>query len=304
MQVSGDLSPGLMARAQLTIRFRKDRGGWEVDYRDIDGARRRPLFLTEEAAHEFATGVFRRAGQPLPAIQDREVTLRDYAARWLAVVEADRAPNTYRSYAERLKRHVLPALGHLKLRSVHRSHIKAFLAEKRRQGHSKNSVRLMKAPLSVLLSEAVDDGIIPVNPALQLGCRLGARADKLTHAERVQRIRPMMWAQRQAFLDEASAERRHFALFATLLYAGLRPGEGFALRPAMSTSPNVDPCGARVEPGTGEGHEDPRPPHRGYESGPHRDPPRAPDVAQGGSGAARLGAAPMALSKRGRPADG
>jgi integrase len=41
----------------------------------------------------------------------------------------------------------------------------------------------------------------------------------------------MTWEQRQAFLDAATAERRHFALFATLVYAGLRPGEGFALRP-------------------------------------------------------------------------
>jgi integrase len=220
-----------MARAKVTIRFRKNRGVWEVDYRDIDGVRRRPLFSTEEAAHEFATEVFRRVGQVLPVIQDREITLREYATRWLAMVEADRAPNTHRSYAERLKRHVLPALGHLKLRLIHRAHIKAFLAEKRRQGHSKNSVRLMKAPLSALLSEAVDDGLIPVNPALQLGRRLGGRANKLTQSERVQRIRPMTWEQRQAFLDAAAAERRHFALFATLVYAGLRPGEGFALRP-------------------------------------------------------------------------
>jgi hypothetical protein len=111
---------------------------------------------------------------------------------------ADRAPNTYRSYAERLKRHVLPALGRLKLRLIHRAHIKALLAEKRGQGHSTNSVRLMKAPPSALLPEAVDDGIIPVNPALQLGRRLGNRADKLTQSQRVQRIRPMSWEQRQA----------------------------------------------------------------------------------------------------------
>ena len=124
-----------------------------------------------------------------------------------------------------------PRWARLKLRLIHRAPIKAFLAEKRGQGHSKNSVRLMKAPLSALLSEAVDDGIIPVNPALQLGRRLGNRADKLTQSERVQRIRPMTWEQRQVFLDEAAAERRHFALFATLIYASLRPGEGFALRP-------------------------------------------------------------------------
>jgi hypothetical protein len=46
--------------------------------------------------------------------------------------------------------------------NLHRHHIKAFLLDKRREGYAKNSVRLMKAPLSVLLSDAVDDGIIAV----------------------------------------------------------------------------------------------------------------------------------------------
>ena len=89
----------------------------------------------------------------------------------------------------------------------------------------------MKAPLSALLSEPADDGIIPVNPAFQLGRRLGGRADTPTPAERAQRIRPMGWEQREAFLETAHRERRYAALFATLVYAGLRPGEGFALQP-------------------------------------------------------------------------
>jgi hypothetical protein len=62
-----------------------------------------------------------------------------------------------RNYTERPRRHILPALGHLKLREIHRAHIKALLADKRRQGHAKNSVRLMKAALSAMLSDAVDE---------------------------------------------------------------------------------------------------------------------------------------------------
>jgi hypothetical protein len=41
------------------------------------------------------------------------------------------------------------------------------------------------------------------------------------------------------FLDAAAAERRHFALLATLVYAGLRPGEASHCDRAISTSPNV-----------------------------------------------------------------
>jgi Phage integrase, N-terminal SAM-like domain len=251
-----------VARAAVKIRFRRDRGGWEVDHRDIDGVRRRPLFATEEAAHEYATEILRRVGQVLPMVQDRDITLREYAERWLATIAADRAPRTHRGYAERLKRHVLPALGHLKLRLIHRVNIKALLTEKRRQGHSKNSVRLMKAPLSALLSEAVDDGIIAVNPALHLGRGLGSRADKLTQSERVQRIRPMTWEQAEALLGAAVPERRHYAFVATLLYADLRPGEGVRTPAGRSRLPAAaDPCRARVEPRALKGHENARGTH-------------------------------------------
>ena len=41
----------------------------------------------------------------------------------------------------------------------------------------------------------------------------------------------MTRAQRDAFLEAASGEPRYFALFATLVKTGLRPGEGFALQP-------------------------------------------------------------------------
>ena len=41
----------------------------------------------------------------------------------------------------------------------------------------------------------------------------------------------LSWTDRDALLAEAVSDRRHFALFATLVKAGLRPGEGFALKP-------------------------------------------------------------------------
>jgi hypothetical protein len=43
-----------------------------------------------------------------------------------------------------------------KLRELHRGHIRDFLARKRGAGLGKNSVRLIRAVLLVLLSDAVD----------------------------------------------------------------------------------------------------------------------------------------------------
>ena len=53
----------------------------------------------------------------------------------------------------------------------------------------------------------------------------------MTQADRLQKIRPMSWDDRDALLGAAATDRRHAALFATLAKAGLRPGEGFALKP-------------------------------------------------------------------------
>ena len=220
-----------MTRPRLKIRFRKGRGLWEVDYRDADGQRRRPLFSSEEVAHEHATGVLRSQGLLLAPVEDREITVRAYATRWLALIEHEKDANTVRSYKDALEGHVLPALGHLKVRELHRGHIKAFLAQKRGKGYAKNTVRLMRAPLSTMLSDAVDDGIIMANPAFQVGRRKTNRADKLTAAERIQKVRPMTWEQRDAFLAAAAAEPRYTTLFSLLAKTGVRPGEGFALQP-------------------------------------------------------------------------
>ena len=220
-----------MTRPQLKIRFRKDRGLWEVDYRDADGQRRRPLFSTEEAANEHAMGVLRSQGLLLAPVEDREISVRAYATRWLTLIEHEKDQNTVRNYQERLEGHVLPALGHFKVRGIHRGHIKAFLAQKRGQGYAKNTVRLMRAALSAMLSDAVDDGIIMANPAFQVGRHKTNRADKLTSAERVQKVRPMTWEQRDAFLAAGAPETRYATLFVVLAKAGLRPGEAFALKP-------------------------------------------------------------------------
>ncbi len=215
----------------VRVRFRKNRGLWEVDYRDREGRRHRPLFGSEEEAHEEATKAIRDLGQVVPVAANRDITIQDYAEQWLVNIETEKEPATVRNYTERLRRHVLPVLGHLKLRELHRVHIKALIGDKRRQGQSKNSVRPIKAPLSAMLSEAVDDGIIDANPAFQLGRRKATRADRLTPAERVQKIRPMSWEQRDAFLAEIAGVPRYGMLFTLLAKTGLRPGEAFALKP-------------------------------------------------------------------------
>jgi len=126
-------------------------------------------------------------------------------------------------------------------------------------GLGKNSVRLIRATLSVMLADAVDDGLLRANPARDLGGRdRRKRVDSLSRAERQKKICPMTHEQLGAFLgaafdritlaerlnsqEEATrgpqpvaerairAAQRDAVLFLTLADTGLRPGEALGLQ--------------------------------------------------------------------------
>ena len=225
---------------------------WEVDYRDRHGKRHRPLFATEADALSEAAKRREDLEKTVALVNDPDLTLDQYTARWLQTAALELEAKTRGSYAQLLKSHVLPMLGSVRLRDLHRRHVKMLLGAKRAErlprerklveaqhaeptpmkvGYSKNTVRLIKAALSTVLSDALDDGYLETNPAFSAGRKRGKRADALTQSERLQKIRPLSWTDRDALLAEAASDRRHYALFATLAKAGLRPGEGFALSP-------------------------------------------------------------------------
>jgi integrase len=159
------------------------------------------------------------------------ITVNEYADRWLAECAANLAPKTLESYTETLTRHVRPALGAVALAAVTRAQVKALLSAKRGAGLGKNSVRIIRATLSVMLNDAVEDAALTVNPAAGIGRGRRKRGDAVTQAERRQQIRPLTLDQLAAFLAVAAAgPRREATLFLTLADAGLRPGEALALQ--------------------------------------------------------------------------
>ena len=161
--------------ASIRRRKRAKQDVWLVDYRDAAGGRHRVTALTKEAAENLLGERIRERQHPGLLSPDRDITLREYNERWLEAVEADISPRTLESYTQLLKLHIVPAFGRARLRELSRGMIKAFLVRKRRAGLSKNSVRLIRATLSVMLSDAADDGILLANPALNLGRRQRGR---------------------------------------------------------------------------------------------------------------------------------
>jgi site-specific recombinase XerC len=111
-----------------------------------------------------------------------------------------------------------------------KSRIEDFLAAKLRSGFSRNTVRIIHAPLRAMLNAAVDDGAILANPANRLGRQLRLVT---TPAARQEEIKAMTREQLVRFL--AAAARTVPGMHAPFLLTartGVRLGESTARRAA------------------------------------------------------------------------
>jgi integrase len=132
--------------------------------------------------------------------------------------------STQDSYRSALEQHLLPCFGEKTLDEITRKDVKDFIHEKFKEGLSSGTVKNLKAYLSAILSEAVDDEIINFNPASKTG-KLIKKTDK-------EEINPFNWEEKVTFEDAMKKHYpRHYPLFLTALRTGLRLGELIALQP-------------------------------------------------------------------------
>ena len=98
--------------------------------------------------------------------------LQPYAERWLDNATGSLKASTVGFYRGNLARHVLPALGARLVSSIRRADCRELVAACRAKGLALTTVRGIARTLSVLLAAAVEDEILPANPALRLGQHL------------------------------------------------------------------------------------------------------------------------------------
>lgn len=148
-----------------------------------------------------------------------EQTVRDYFKHWLETYAAPSCKySTYTSYTRVLNRYLLPALGHLPLRTLSATDLKTLLTTA--HGKRRQTIRNIFTPIREGLAHAVADGLIPTNPALALGPHLRQLRDAKAQ------VHPFTPAQTTRLL--AAATKQDPVLSAALhlgVRAGLRAGE-------------------------------------------------------------------------------
>ena len=216
-------------KQQVVVKPRNDRGGRpQVIWRGPDGREHRRLFDAEEAAHAFAAQVSKEIAIGVAPVENRDVKLKPHAESWLESRKTEIAPRTLATYRDNLARYVLPALGHLRVREIRRSHVMALVRGLRKNGYSANTVRLARASLSVLLTAALDEEIVDAN--VSLGLDRGRKG----HAGRVSthpKVKALNFEQREVFNATAFKVPLLGPYFILGTETGFRPSEGLALQP-------------------------------------------------------------------------
>lgn len=95
--------------------------------------------------------------------------LQHYAQDWLAVIKPALKASTHTHYASTLRRYILPLLGTRQVASIKRADCRQLVATCRMKGLKVVTVRGIARTLSTILTQAVEDELLPANPALRMG---------------------------------------------------------------------------------------------------------------------------------------
>lgn len=235
----------------MGIKYTKSKkNGWVVRM-CIKGRRRSKFFRTKQGAISYQQEMERRhaLGEDVILIDNSAISLRlkDVAEDWLKCKKGILRPSTLERYRQVLDRYLLPALGNLAVNQISRNLVitfvkrlnchpcrKVYLMKKTKikrevdigKTLSKSTVQNILKPLSSILEEAVDRGVISNNPAL----RLGKYFEKSTSSRRVE-YTPLSYGDITRLLDTAKTFGYEWhSLIFLAIHTGMRLGEIASLK--------------------------------------------------------------------------
>jgi integrase len=204
--------------------YRRKNGLWAAQYTvwTAEGRKRRSVSgkTRAEVSRKLTEAMADRDGGLL--YDAGKLTISEYLDRWLAdSVKGTVKETTYANYAYITHKHISPALGHVKLKTLIPAHVRGFYGEKTRTNLSAATVKKMHVVLRKALSQAVSDGLIPRNAAD------GAKPPRTSAPG--EEIRPLDSEECASFLEASRGERLE-TLYVVAVHCGLREGELLALR--------------------------------------------------------------------------
>ena len=148
-----------------------------------------------------------------------QITLAEYLPQWLDAKQVTLRNTTVHHYRQVIQKHILPAIGNIKLKDLRLARIEQFYADLITAGIGVRTVRVCHNILHQSLEKAIRYSLLIFNPAH------GAILPKYKHTE-MQVLDEMQVSQ---FLI-AAQDSPYYALYYLAITTGMRQGEIFGLR--------------------------------------------------------------------------
>ncbi len=161
------------------------------------------------------------------------------AKAWIEItVPATCKESTVSDYQAILDNHVLPFFEDLKINEITEGKIKELLFSKVNGGKAGSTVSHIKNVISGVLNQAVDDDLITVNPALNLGTKFMKKINDAIESRKVSNgdegkgePDPLTQKELKLLLDKVQKHySEHYPLFLLLARTGVRIGEALGLQ--------------------------------------------------------------------------
>lgn len=209
--------------------YQRADGRWEWKITLEDGSRKSFYAGTQTQARNKAKAYLKELEDGLDPDKGK-ITVREYLERWLERTAKPRVrSSTFASYSSLINTHVLPRIGHKRLRTLSVADVNdmltAITAERipvsdteTKQKTSGTTANLVRATLRTAFTAAVRDGYMRQNVAGLADARQTRR----------QKVKPLEADDVKRFLQLTEKDRLH-NLFVVAVHTGLRQGELLAL---------------------------------------------------------------------------
>lgn len=190
---------------------------WEVRWRE-DGRNRSRSFTDRQAARDFNRELdrIRQAGELADALIRRRLTIAELAEQWWERRHHALSTTTRDVYAVQLDLRILSRLGTRRVTQLTVQDVETWITDLRARGDRDPTITKALTVLSALLTMAVQDGVIAVNPVHQARkpSQARTRTPVLVHPDQVEQMRHHLLQ---------AGDERSAVLLELLAYAGLRP---------------------------------------------------------------------------------
>lgn len=180
------------------------------------------------------------------------ITFGEYASRWYAA--QDLAASTLQNYRRHIEEHLLPTFGDKAMAEILAPDVAAWERRERAVPYAPASVKTWRGTLHLILADAVEEGLISVNPATKRrgrGKREGRSRNRGPEKVIASPLDVLLIAERAAMLSGRDDE---FVAVVLMAYTGMRWGEIVGLETKYVRSDSLRVEWQLYELDTGEFH--------------------------------------------------